>query len=272
MGDQRRSTQAPGINILQQGQGFSDGSIYNIAEYKNMADRFYNKWLEAHHGEPLPEEGNPVAAVKVEAETTAKEEDSASAVPSERSDDGNTSTDTSVKEERVDKAQQQTQQRDIAGLHPAQEHGRARATLAKDYWEMVVGGTGIGKRAIVDYANDLDTTKYCSGLFAAYRQTSAQNRRGWRAHQHRGHQGPYTHRRSCSGSKCCCCGPRLAESSDKINGEGGESTSSSKDRERRGVEPDSKAFSDAYRRTVEPVNMASSEGRCCSTYRPASMV
>ena len=75
MGDQRRfPTKRQEINILQQGQGFSDGSIYNIAEYKNMADRFYNKWLEAHHGEPLPEEGNPVAAVKVEAETTAKEE------------------------------------------------------------------------------------------------------------------------------------------------------------------------------------------------------
>jgi histone demethylase JARID1 len=39
-----------------------------------------------------------------------------------------------------------------------------RTQLGRDYWEMVAGGSGIQKRAIVDYANDIDTTKYTSGF------------------------------------------------------------------------------------------------------------
>merc|ERR1711871_766744 len=35
-----------------------------------------------------------------------------------------------------------------------------RTQLSRDYWDMVGGGTGFQKRAIVDYANDIDTTKY----------------------------------------------------------------------------------------------------------------
>jgi histone demethylase JARID1 len=37
--------------------------------------------------------------------------------------------------------------------------------LAKDYWDMVEMGSGsVSKRATVEYANDLDTTKFCSGF------------------------------------------------------------------------------------------------------------
>lgn len=38
------------INTLQEGQGFEDGNNYTIAEYKEMADKFYRKWAAQYHG------------------------------------------------------------------------------------------------------------------------------------------------------------------------------------------------------------------------------
>jgi histone demethylase JARID1 len=37
------------IETLQEGQGFDDGKSYTIAEYKEMADKFYRRWVEQHH-------------------------------------------------------------------------------------------------------------------------------------------------------------------------------------------------------------------------------
>ena len=52
MDDPRRfPTKRQEINILQQGKGFDEGKVYNIAEYKAMADAFYDKWMEQHYGE-----------------------------------------------------------------------------------------------------------------------------------------------------------------------------------------------------------------------------
>ena len=47
--------------------------MYNIAEYKTMADRFYNKWIEAHHGEPLSQELESFVEVKVGITETEKD-------------------------------------------------------------------------------------------------------------------------------------------------------------------------------------------------------
>eukprot|EP00605_Chrysophyceae_sp_TOSAG23-4_P000250 GSChrysophyteH1.ASY1.ANO1.287.1 assembled CDS len=48
---------------------------------------------------------------------------------------------------------------------PSEETAKRCAQLRKDYWDMVEMGTGsVTKKATVEYANDLDTTKYCSGF------------------------------------------------------------------------------------------------------------
>ena len=105
MHDQRRfPTKRQEINTLQQGQGFEEGSVYNIAEYKTMADRFYNKWIEAHHGDPLPEEHDSFAEVKggiTEGETApmegrAKKNGTEERVFVSADEDGNTSSDSNV--------------------------------------------------------------------------------------------------------------------------------------------------------------------------------
>lgn len=43
------TTRLQPINTLQQGQGFEDGKRYTIAAYKEMADKFYNSWIESNH-------------------------------------------------------------------------------------------------------------------------------------------------------------------------------------------------------------------------------
>ena len=45
----RFPTKKQQINTLQQGQGFDDGKDYTIAEYKAMADAFFERWCEMHH-------------------------------------------------------------------------------------------------------------------------------------------------------------------------------------------------------------------------------
>jgi len=37
------------VNTLQEGQGFDDGKQYTYRGYKEMADHFYNNWIEKHH-------------------------------------------------------------------------------------------------------------------------------------------------------------------------------------------------------------------------------
>mmetsp|Transcript_20408 Transcript_20408/g.29240 ORF Transcript_20408/g.29240 Transcript_20408/m.29240 type:complete len:543 (+) Transcript_20408:93-1721(+) len=42
------------INTLQEGQGFDDGNEYDIATYKQMADKFYTNWIQKyHHGKEM---------------------------------------------------------------------------------------------------------------------------------------------------------------------------------------------------------------------------
>lgn len=45
----RFPTRRQPINTLQEGQGFDDGKTYNIAEYKKMADEFFQNWVREHH-------------------------------------------------------------------------------------------------------------------------------------------------------------------------------------------------------------------------------
>lgn len=46
----RFPTRKQQIDTLQQGQAFDDGKKYTIAEYKVMADAFYQAWCDQHHG------------------------------------------------------------------------------------------------------------------------------------------------------------------------------------------------------------------------------
>jgi histone demethylase JARID1 len=48
--DRRFPTKLQQIKTLQEGQGFDDGKSYTIAEYKEMADKFYRDWAEQHYG------------------------------------------------------------------------------------------------------------------------------------------------------------------------------------------------------------------------------
>ena len=51
------------------------------------------------------------------------------------------------------------------------------AKLETDYWEMVEKGTGsVTKRAVVQYGNDLDTTKYQSGFLLKKLNHQQQNK------------------------------------------------------------------------------------------------
>jgi len=60
------------------------------------------------------------------------------------------------------------QAEDFAKLWAQKHYGGGELTEAdilRDYWDMVEMGTGcVTKRATVDYANDIDTAKYCSGF------------------------------------------------------------------------------------------------------------
>lgn len=44
------ATKAQQVDVLQQGQGFKNGTRYNLQAYKEMADAFYNSWSEKHYG------------------------------------------------------------------------------------------------------------------------------------------------------------------------------------------------------------------------------
>ena len=261
MHDERRfPTKRQEINTLQQGQGFDEGSVYNIAEYKTMADRFYNKWIEAHHGGTLRDEQSSDVRVK---SGDGGEHNSVT------NEDGNTSSDSNISVKKEEKAQQRQQRQQHppvahidssspASVRPNSTEARRR-DLARDYWEMVVGGTGINKRAIVDYANDLDTTKYCSGFrlqkIGKPRPKTGENGEPINIDDIK---EPTLTAEAVVAANAAAVASRLAESGDG-GGEG-----ETKDRERRGVEPaDSKdMFSDAYYRRTgwNLVNMASSEG------------
>lgn len=53
----RFATKLQKINHLQEGQGFDDGRQYTLREYQQMADKFYNTWMETYHkGEEATEE------------------------------------------------------------------------------------------------------------------------------------------------------------------------------------------------------------------------
>ena len=45
----RFPTKKQQIDTLTQGQGFDDGKMYNIREYKAMAEAFYQSWCAQHH-------------------------------------------------------------------------------------------------------------------------------------------------------------------------------------------------------------------------------
>eukprot|EP01038_Epipyxis_sp_PR26KG_P007815 gene7815-10617_t len=86
------------INTLQQGVGFDDGKNYNIAQYKEMADQFYNDWIQKHYKNSVTNEI----------------------------------------------------------VLPTHEQ------LAHDYWNMVETNN---QEVKVEYANDIDITKYTSGFY-----------------------------------------------------------------------------------------------------------
>ena len=125
---------------------------------------------------------------------------------------------------------------------------------------MVTGGTGINKRAIVDYANDLDTTKYCSG-FPLQKIGKQQPKIGKNGEPINidDIKDPTLTAEAVVAANAAAVASRLAGSSDKVRDD-----DEPDQRERRGVEPaDSKdMFSDAYYRRTgwNLVNMASSEG------------
>ena len=85
------NTKLQQINTLQEGHGFDDGNKYPIKSYKQMADKYFQSWIDAHH------DGKPVTLDQ----------------------------------------------------------------LAKDYWDMVETSN---LQTAVEYGNDLNTTKYCSGF------------------------------------------------------------------------------------------------------------
>lgn len=110
------------VNRLQEGQGFEDGRYYTIAEYKQMADHFYDHWCKKYYG------------------TTPTGTSSSSSSTSGDSVGGGDATVTPPPTETV---------------RPSHEQ------LAKDYWEMVETNN---RKAVVEYGNDLDTTRYMSGF------------------------------------------------------------------------------------------------------------
>ncbi len=110
------------LNTLQEGQGFDSGKRYSIAEYKTMADTFYQLWNKKHYNNAL------------DAKDVVKDEKESESLYTEHN-----------------------------GLD--EETNARYDKLRKDYWDMVEMGTGsVSKHATVEYANDLDTTKYCSGF------------------------------------------------------------------------------------------------------------
>ena len=129
------------INVLQEGQGFDSGKNYNLREYKEMADAFYKEWIDKHYcdgGMEAPKldmslfHGYSPAEGKPQGDPVVKSEPSS--------------------------AQHNHSELDQATVN-------RYAKLAKDYWDMVEMGTGsVVKRASIEYANDIDTTNYCSGF------------------------------------------------------------------------------------------------------------
>jgi histone demethylase JARID1 len=199
--DPRRfPTKRQEINVLQQGKGFDEGKVYNIAEYKAMADSFYDKWMETFYGQSAP------AAVKMEDGSNAKSSSGSTSSSQQQASSEDKTIDKGFSTSAPDRAgSQPTSSAASNGVASAvkEEMGEVdpprqlapssssssssspsvaddsasladttggkstpgmRGSLAKDYWEMVSGGSGIRKRAIVDYANDIDTTKYTSGF------------------------------------------------------------------------------------------------------------
>jgi len=138
------------VNILQEGQGFDSGKTFSIREYKEMSDTFYETWAQTHY----PEGGMAAPTLNM----TGLD----SSLNASESGDGDGEKKVSVKEDD-----------DSAGLFDsAKGHGELNEAtkqrykkLAKDYWDMVdMGGGSVSKQATVEYANDLDTTKYISGF------------------------------------------------------------------------------------------------------------
>lgn len=117
----RFPTKKQQINTLQEGQGFDDGRKYTIAEYKAMADAFYQAWVEKNH----PEQARAGRPVDQEA-------------------------------------------------------------LAKDYWNIVETNS---RAVVVEYGNDLDTTKYDSGFI---KQAPNANKPSNEAHIKMEHTGSTT--------------------------------------------------------------------------------
>jgi hypothetical protein len=46
------------VNTLQEGQGFDDGKLYNLRDYKKMADDFYTNWISTNHPDLLVAESS----------------------------------------------------------------------------------------------------------------------------------------------------------------------------------------------------------------------
>lgn len=181
MDDPRRfPTKRQEINILQQGKGFDEGKVYNIAEYKAMADAFYDKWMEQHYGEKPAGLAETAAVVKRDRDDSfdgVTEGKSADGKPNfiDLSDSGadDTTGESTAREAPPAPAAAVAQSPPVVGAAEGKKESEVlkgkstasrRTQLCRDYWEMVAGGSGIQKRAIVDYANDIDTTKYTSGF------------------------------------------------------------------------------------------------------------
>lgn len=187
MDDPRRfPTKRQEINILQQGKGFDEGKVYNIAEYEAMADAFYDKWMEQHYGE-CPPGLSPPTGIKRDQESPSVESfDGASEGKANYIDLSGDVSDETVQHGALQGHAKEPLPPSEFPTAPApasahanyselsseikKEEAKGKSTaarriqLCRDYWEMVAGGSGIQKRAIVDYANDIDTTKYTSGF------------------------------------------------------------------------------------------------------------
>jgi len=138
------------VNILQEGQGFDSGKNFSIREYQQMADLFYQLWVQKHH----PQEGMDAPPLNM----TGLLDSSLST-----SEFGDSDGD---REKKTGKAEE-AGLFDLTAKQPSTLNAatvQRYEKLAKDYWDMVEMGGGGTKMATVEYANDLDTTKYTSGF------------------------------------------------------------------------------------------------------------
>jgi len=176
--DARRfQTRRQEINTLQEGKEWINGQSYSISGYRDMANQFYKNWVDKHYN------GDIWSGSEEGATTGQKEGEGAG--EGEGKGEGE-------KEKELDgiKAEKNTEKTtegirngyysnsagagQLTGREADEQYIRDNAVrlakLEKDYWEMVEKGTGsVTKRAVVEYGNDLDTTKYVNHARAMFR-------------------------------------------------------------------------------------------------------